>query len=213
MISTDIIISATRHLPPTSRCLALATQQVSWSSTEKHSGEHIVKCNWECLQAYWECTWKHGRERAWECLGYLLGSIQLSMLGVRHRVQLGASLRACPGVCLRVSWELAWECTVKQAGSVSLSAIESALESTPGSVLQSGVRAYLRGYNQAGWECVIEFNWERPREHAREYAWYCTWRCTWECALNAFGSLVWSLLNAGWCVLSSAHNSMCIIVI
>ena len=53
---------------------------------------------------------------------------------------------------------------------MSLSAIESALESTPGSVLQSGVRAYLRGYNQAGWECVIEFNWERPREHAREYA-------------------------------------------
>jgi len=73
MISTDVMISATichpplatRHPPPSSRCLAPATQQVSGSSTLEHTWKHIVK--WD-----WECTWGRARECAWERLGSLL---------------------------------------------------------------------------------------------------------------------------------------------
>ena len=61
-----------------------------------------------------------------ECLESLLGSVQSSRLGVCHRVQLGASLRACSRVYLRTYSEvylgascvLTWERIVKQAGSV-----------------------------------------------------------------------------------------------
>jgi len=60
---------------------------------------------------------------------------------VCHRVQLGASLRACPGVYLRTYSEVYLraysECTWER------------LESLLGSV------------SQAGWECAIESNWER----------------------------------------------------
>jgi len=49
-------------------------------------------------------------------------------------VQLGAFLRACPGVYLGAYSERTWE------------RLESLLESV----------------RQAGWECAIECNWERP---------------------------------------------------
>jgi len=60
---------------------------------------------------------------------------------VCHRVQLGASLRAYPGVYLSMYSEVylgaysefTWECLESLLGSVS----------------------------QAGWECAIESNWER----------------------------------------------------
>jgi len=44
------------------------------------------------------CTVDHTRRSAWEHLESLLQSIQLSRLGVCHRVQLGVDLRACSGV-------------------------------------------------------------------------------------------------------------------
>jgi hypothetical protein len=61
-------------------------------------------------------------------------------------VQLRVYLKACSGVCLRVSCKFHWEHTVKQAGSV------------PSSVNGSVLSAYLGTYSQAGWECAIECN-------------------------------------------------------
>jgi len=45
-------------------------------------GVYLRVCLGVCLGASWELT----------------GSVQLCRLGVCHRVQVGASLRACPGV-------------------------------------------------------------------------------------------------------------------
>jgi len=64
----------------------------------------------------------------------VLGRVEPSRLGVCHRVQLGASVRACPGVYLRTYSE----CTSER--------LESLLESV----------------SQVGWECAIECKWERP---------------------------------------------------
>ena len=71
----------------------------------------------------------------------LLGNVQLSRLGVCHRVQLGVCLKVCSGVPLRSFRELTWERIVKQAGRAPLSGIGSVLESMPGSVLGSVLRA------------------------------------------------------------------------
>ena len=63
-----------------------------------------------------------------------------------HRVQLGASLRACPGVYLGIYSEVYLgansECTWER--------LESLLESV----------------SQTGWECAIESNWERTVKQA-----------------------------------------------
>jgi len=65
---------------------------------------------------------------------------------VCHRVQLGASLRPCPGVYWRTYSEVYLgaysECTWER--------LESLLESV----------------SQAGWECAIESNWERTVKQA-----------------------------------------------
>jgi len=62
----------------------------------------VIECNWECTG-----------ERAWECSSKLLeswcGSIQSSRLGVCHRVQVRASLGACPRVYSRIYLECTWE--------------------------------------------------------------------------------------------------------
>ena len=69
---------------------------------------------------------------------------------------------------LRASYELTWERIVQQAGSVPSSAIGSILKGMLGSVLESVLRTYLGVYSSAGCECAIEWNWERPGEHAQE---------------------------------------------
>jgi len=75
-----------------------------------------------------------------------IGSVQSSRLGVYHRVQLEASLRAYPGVYLRTYSEVYLgaysECTWER--------LESLLESV----------------SQTGWECAIESNWERTVKQA-----------------------------------------------
>jgi len=46
------------HPPPASWYLVGATLPVSGWSTQKHTWEHIVRWDWECL-ASWEWTWEH----------------------------------------------------------------------------------------------------------------------------------------------------------
>jgi len=207
--------------PPASWCMASATQQVSGSSTQEHTWKHIVKWDWECLSSG-DCTWDCAPECAWERLESLLGSTKSSRLGGCHRVQLGVYLRTYSRVCLRafvsvhssrlgvchrvqlgvylrawsgVCWRVFCEHTVKQAGSVPSSPIGSVLES----VLRSVLESILWVYSQAGWECAIECNWE----------------CAWE-RLESFGACnqvhLAVLLNAVWCIVLSAHNSMRIVV-
>ena len=68
-----------------------------------------------------------------------------------HRVQVRASLGACPGVYLRtysevylgVYSECTWECIVMQAGSALSGAIGSVLESMPRSVLENVLGVYF----------------------------------------------------------------------
>jgi len=59
--------------PPASWCLAPATQEISGWSTQEHTWEHIVKCDWEWLGSA-ECNWEHAQECTWEVLEILLGS-------------------------------------------------------------------------------------------------------------------------------------------
>ena len=47
-------------------------------------------------------------------------------------------------------------------------AIGSVLESMLVSVIESVLKAHLGAYSTPDWECAIEWNWERPGEHARE---------------------------------------------
>jgi len=144
-----------------------------------------------------------------------LGSVQSSRLGVYHPVQLGPSLKPCPGVYMRMdsevyfkayldctseaSWELSCQHTVKQAGNMQSSAIGSVLDSMPGSILQNilgGVLWSLHGvYLGASWKLT----------------WEGTWEHRWECAMK----LIWQLafkLYAAWYILSSVQNHMHIIV-
>jgi len=175
MISTDVMILGTAtpfcHPPPASWCLAPATEQVPGSSTQEHTWEHIVKSDWECLESS-ECTWERVRECARECasvpLESLLGSVQSSRLGVYHRVQLGSSLRACPGVCLGTYSELYsgvyWECTWERPG------------------------VYLGAYSHASWEC--------HRVQLGVYLRVCSgvcletpWQLTWKRTVKQVGSV------------------------
>jgi hypothetical protein len=72
-----------------------ASWERTWERTVNQAGS-VIECNWECPS-------EHARECAWELLESLLGSVQSCRLGVCHREQLGASLRACPGVYLGAS--------------------------------------------------------------------------------------------------------------
>jgi len=60
-------------------------------------GVYLRACLGVCLRASWELT----------------GSVQSSRLGVCHRVQLGASLRAWPGVYLGAYSQAGWECAIE----------------------------------------------------------------------------------------------------
>jgi len=229
MISTDLMISATvhrpssvthhmphatcqtlctiRHPPHASLCLASSTQQVSGSSMQQRTSEHIDKWDWECLPSG-ECTCEQlggilgcilrgvlgsvleaylgvysqvGWECDWERLESVLGSVQSNRLRVRHRVQLGVYLRACSGVLLRASRKHTWERTVQHDGSVPSSAIGSVLESMLGSVLENVLRADLGVYSQEGYERDMKCNWECTWERARE--------CDWERLERVLGSV------------------------
>jgi len=211
---------ATRHLPPTTRhslpaswCLAPATQQVSGSSTQEHTWEHIVKWDWECL-ASWECTWERRAKQArsvpsiairsvlQSMLGRVLENVLGGVLGSVLGVQLGVYLRACSGVWLRASWELGWECTVMQAGCVPSSASGSVLGSMLGSELENilgGVLGSILGvYLGVSWE----LNWERFESligSVSQAGWECTIECnqectterTWECAMKCIWQFYW----------------------
>ena len=100
------------------------------------------------LGAYWTAT----QRWTWECLESLLGSVESSRPGVCHRVQLGGSLRSCPGVYWRTYSEVyvgAYsECTWERLESVS----------------------------QAGWECTSECNQECNSERTWESAKKCIWQ-------------------------------------
>jgi len=80
------------------------------------------------------------------------------------RVQLGASLRACPGVYLRTysevylgeSWEFTWERRSSRLGVYH--------------------REQLGAYSQAGWECAIECNQECTSERTWEREMKCIWQ-------------------------------------
>ena len=136
---------ATCHPPPATPLLVPGTCN-SASIWIEHPGAYMKAYSQVrlgmCLRAAWELT----------------GSVQSSRLGVCHRVQLGALLRACAGVYWDCTRRCAWEHTRSVLGSV--------------------LRAYLAVYRQAGWECVIECNWE-----LRAYSGVClraSWELTWE---------------------------------
>jgi len=140
----------------------------SWGQTVKWDWECTIECNWEStwewlggvlgsvLRAYlgaysqagWECAIECSWERPWEhsreCACDHLESVQSRKIGVCHREQLGASLRACLGVYLGASWELTGQRKSSRLGSLLSRANGSVLESMPGSVLRSVLRAYLR---------------------------------------------------------------------
>jgi len=75
---------------------------------------------------------------------------------VYYRMQVGASLGACPGVYLRTNSEV-------YLGAYSLCTWEC-LESLGGSV------------SQVGWECTIECNQECSSERTWERAMKCIWQ-------------------------------------
>jgi len=124
-------------------------------------------------------------------------------------LQLGASLRACPGVYLRTYLECTWYHLVSWLGSVYSSrlgatwrAIGSVVESVLGSVIKSFLRAGVGVYSQAGWVCSIQYRWESPWEHAQEGSSDRTQRCIWECSQSVLGSVLRVYIGlysqAGW---------------
>jgi len=173
MISTSVIISATiccppsathhmphgasqtfptiPHLPYTSSCLASATQEVSGSSMQEDTWEHIVKWDCECLPS-WECTC----ERLGSVLGCVLGGI------------LGSVLRAYLAAYSQAGWEFAikckWECTWEHARECNWERLESILGTVKSSRLrvchrvQFGV--YLRACSGVGLRASWELTWE-----------------------------------------------------
>jgi len=188
MISTDVMISATqyhqppatRHPPPATRYLPPGAWRLPLSkSLDRALGAYMgaysqVRLGVSCLlRVYLGACSGVCLSASWEHLESLFGSVQSSTVGVCHRVQLGASLRAWLGVYLRTysevyfgaSWELTWECTNKQACNWEHPweyARECTWELTQRctwehtwSLLGSVLRAYLGAYSQAGWECVI----------------------------------------------------------
>jgi len=116
IISTEIMISATINHPqhtshytlPASWCLVPATQQHSGSSTQEHTWEHIIKCDWKCL-ASWEYTCEHTAKQAWSmsfsAIGNILESKVASILKNILEGVLGRVLR----VNFKVSSELNWD--------------------------------------------------------------------------------------------------------
>jgi len=57
--------------------------------------EYVMECNLVCI-------WEHAQEYASVHLENIHESVQLSRLGVCHRVKLGATMRVCIGVFLRI---------------------------------------------------------------------------------------------------------------
>ena len=166
-----LTLPAIHTQPHASRCLASTTQQVSRSSMQEHTWEHIVKWDWECTI---ECNW----ESTWEQLGGVLGSVFRAYLGADSQAGWECAIKCNRECAWEHSWECAWDRLVSVLGSVqsirlrvSSSAIGSVLEAMLGSVLESFLRAYLVVYSHAGWECAIECSWERLWEHSRECAW------------------------------------------
>jgi len=115
LILTDVmILAAIPHLPHGSWCLASATQsEVSGSSMQERTWEHIVKWDFECLPS-WECTCEWLGGVLWCVLGGVLGSVLRAYLGVYCQAGWERVI-ACNWQC---TWERARECDWEQLENI-----------------------------------------------------------------------------------------------